>query len=86
MKEQITLLRLVSPAHGQHYVLMKVKSGTSSAKVQLRLVSLVGHSSKVGKHHQTKTSSKTVRVRTNRQVKVAVSSAVLKIARARLLG
>jgi hypothetical protein len=35
---------------------------------------------------QTKTSSKTVKVQTNRQVKVSVSSAVTKIARARLIG
>jgi hypothetical protein len=86
IKKQITLLRLVAPAHGKHYVLMKVKSSASSAKVQLRLVSLVGHSSRVGAHHKTTTSSKTVRVQTNRQVKVNVSSAVTKIARARLIG
>ena len=86
IKTQITLLRLVAPAHGKHYVLMKVKSGASSAKVQLRLVSLVGHSSRVGAHHKTKTSSKTVKVQTNRQVKVSVSSSVTKIARARLIG
>jgi len=85
IKTQITLLRLVAPAHGRHYVLMKVKSSASSAKVRLRLVSLVGHSSRVGSHHKTKTSSKTVRVRTNRQVKIRVSNSVLRIAKARLV-
>ena len=64
----------------------RVKSGASSAKVQLRLVSLVGHSSRVGAHHKTKTSSKTVKVQTNRQVKVAVSSSVLKIKSGKLVG
>jgi hypothetical protein len=86
VKEQITLLRLVAPAHGKHYVLMKVQSSASSAKVQLRLVSLVGHSSRVGKHHKTTTSSKTVKVQTNRKVKVSVPSSVLKLGRARLIG
>jgi hypothetical protein len=86
IKTQITLLRLVAPAHGKHFVLMKVTSSASSAKVQLRLVSLVGHSSRVGSHHKTKTSSKTVKVRTNRQVKVGVSSSVLRIKSGKLVG
>jgi hypothetical protein len=85
VKEQITLLRLVSPAHGKHYVLMKVKSSTSSAKVQLRLISAAGHATTAGHHNRTKTSSKTVRVRTNRLVKVTVSSTVRKIKAAKLL-
>ena len=86
IKTQITLLRLVALAHGKHYVLMKVKSGASSAKVQLRLVSLVGHSSRVGAHHKTKTSSQDGQGPDQRQVKVSVSSSVTKIARARLIG
>jgi hypothetical protein len=86
VKEQITLLRLVSPAHGKHYVLMKVTSSASSAKVQLRLISAAGHATTAGHHNKTKTSSKTVKVQTNRQVKVSVSSSVTKIARARLIG
>jgi NADH dehydrogenase FAD-containing subunit len=49
-------------------------------------VSLIGHGSRVGAHHKTKTSSQTVKVQTNRQVKVNVSSAVTKIATARLIG
>jgi hypothetical protein len=84
IQTQITLLRQVASAHGRHDVLVGVKSSASSAEVQLRLVSLVGHSSRVGAHQKTKTSSKTVSVRTNRQVKVSVS--VMKIARARLIG
>jgi hypothetical protein len=85
VKEQIMLLRLVSPAHGKHYVLMKVKSSASSAKVQLRLISAAGHATTAGHHNKTKTSSKTVKVRTNRMVKVTVSSTVRKIKAAKLL-
>jgi hypothetical protein len=85
VKEQITLLRLVSPAHGKHYVLMKVKSSASSAKVQLRLISAAGHATTAGHHSKTKTSSKTVKVRTNRQVKVTVSNTVRRIRAAKLL-
>ena len=85
VKEQITLLRLVSPVHGKHYVLIKVKSSASSAKVQLRLISAAGHATTAGHHSKTTSSSKTVKVQTNRQVKVTVSSTVRKIKAAKLL-
>jgi hypothetical protein len=86
VREQITLLRLVSPAHGRHYVLIKVKSSSSTAKVLLRLTSASHHSAAAGKHARSKTSSKTVKLRTNRQVRITVSSTVMRIARAKLLG
>jgi hypothetical protein len=73
-------------AHCQQITQRGAVSGASSAKVQLRLVSLIGHGSTVGAHHKTKTSSQTVKVQTNRQVKVNVSSAVTKIATPRLIG
>jgi hypothetical protein len=85
VKEQITILRLVSPAHGKHYVLIKVTSSASSAKVQLRLISAAGHVTVAGHHSKTTTRSETVKVQTNRQVKVTVSGTVRKIKAAKLL-
>jgi hypothetical protein len=87
IKAQITLLRLVSPAHGQHYVLIRVKSSSTSAKVRLSLTSAVGHSAGKGHRHvRTRTSTRTIKLRTNRLVKVTVAGSVLKLGRASLLG
>jgi hypothetical protein len=83
---RIMLVRLVSPAHGQHYVLIRVKSGSANAKVLLRLISAAGHTTKVGTHKvRTTTRSKTFAVKTNRNVRINVASSVLKLGRASLV-
>ncbi|MGA2009616.1 MAG: hypothetical protein ABSH51_03625 [Solirubrobacteraceae bacterium] len=71
---RIMLLRLVSPARGQHYVLLRV---TASSKTVRVLLTLVGRGKRL--------STKVVRIRTNRSVKVDVTGAVRSVKRVYLL-
>jgi hypothetical protein len=80
VKTRITLVRLLSPVHGRHYVLIRVASGSRTVTVQLRLVvrnHLAGRS-------QTVRETRTITVRSNRLVKVAVSNSVIRVAGASL--
>lgn len=85
-KASIAMLRLVSPAHGKHYVLIRVTSGSSSARVLLHLIKALGGKASAGHKIHTRTTSRVVKVATNRVIKVPVANSVLKIGRASLLG
>ena len=72
VKARITLAHMLSPAHGQHYVLLEVSSKTSKAKLRLRLVV------KSAKH--TRTIVRVITIRCDRKVKVTLAKNVIRIA------
>jgi hypothetical protein len=75
VKTRIALVRLATPVHGKHYVLIRVVSGSQTVKIRLRLqvrVHAAGHSSTVRE-------SRTVTIRANRLVKIAVSNSVVRV-------
>ena len=80
-------MRLVSPARGQHYVLIRVTSGSANAKVLLHLISAASHSAKAGTHKvRTVSRSRVVTIRTNRLVRITVApGSVLRLGRASLV-
>jgi hypothetical protein len=82
-KPRIALLRLVTPARGQHYLLVRVSSGSGSAKLRLRLVERIATAGG-GKARITKT--RTVTIMTNRTVKILVPASVLKVKGVSLIG
>ncbi|MGB8881511.1 MAG: hypothetical protein WCD11_34775 [Solirubrobacteraceae bacterium] len=85
---RIAMLRLVTPARGQHYLLVKVSSGSGSAKLRIRpveLVELVASSARAG-HEARITRTRTVAIKTNRVVRIAVTRPVLKVPGVSLVG
>lgn len=87
-KARIAMLRLVTPARGQHYLLVKVSSGSGSAKLRIRLVELVelvASSARAG-HSARITRTRTVTIKTNRVVRIAVTRSVLKVPGVSLIG
>jgi hypothetical protein len=82
-KARITMLRLVTPARGQHYLLVKISSGSRSAKLRLRLVERVASA---GGRHARITRTRVVTITTNRTVKVVVPASVMKVQGVSLIG
>jgi hypothetical protein len=66
---------------------IKVQSGSSTAKVLLRLISAAGHTAAAGSHKiRSHTSTRTVSLGTSHVVKISVGASVLKPGRASLIG
>ena len=79
VKTRLTLVRLVTPAHGKHHVLLKVLSGSGTAKLRLSLVERLSRTGKHGSRTVRHTVVRTMTVRTNRTISITVPSSVFKI-------
>jgi hypothetical protein len=78
---RIAMLRLVTPARGQRYPLVKVSSGSGSATLRIRLVELVelvASSARAG-HEARITRTRTVAIKTNRVVRIPPTRPVPKV-------
>jgi hypothetical protein len=85
---RIAMPELVTPARDRHYVLVKVSSGSGSAKLPIRLVELVelvASAARAG-HRARMTRTRTATIETNRVVRIAVTRSVLKVPGVSLLG
>jgi hypothetical protein len=71
-------LRLVLPSHARHYLLVKVISGHSTARLALTF--------QVRKGRKTALVHRTLTVRTNRSLKIGVAKSVIQLKGAHLVG
>jgi hypothetical protein len=75
---RITVMRLVMPAHGHHYVMLRVQSNHRTARLAMTL--------RVRSGHHTRTVHRTITVRTNRMIKLLVPRTVTRIKGVHLIG
>jgi len=75
---RVDSLRLVLPSHARHYLLVKVISGHSTASLALTF--------QVRKGHKTALVHRTIKVRTNRTLKIGVAKKVIQLKGAHLVG
>jgi hypothetical protein len=75
---KIALARLLSPAHGRHYLVIRVRSSANSVTLRVRLVLATGHSAGAGAH-KTHVVTRLITIRTNRLVKIALASSVIRL-------
>lgn len=71
LRSRITVMRLLMPVRGHHYVMLRVRSSHRTARVSMRLVVRSGH--------HTRYIHRTIRVRTNRTIKLLVPRSVRRI-------
>lgn len=77
-RPRITVMRLVMPTHGHHYLMLRVRSIHRTARVAMTL--------RVRSGRHTRTVHRTVTVRTNRMVKLLVPRSVKRIKGVHLIG
>jgi hypothetical protein len=75
---RITVMRLVMPKHGHHFVMLRVQSNHRTARVAMTL--------RVRSGHQTRTVHRTITVRTNRMIKLVIPRSVTRIKGVHLVG
>jgi hypothetical protein len=75
---RVDSLRLVLPSHARHYLLVKVISGHSTARLALTF--------QVRKGRKTALVHRTLTVRTNRSLKIGVAKSVIQLKGAHLVG
>lgn len=73
---RIAFARLLTPAHGRHYLVVRIRSSHRTARLELML--------RVREGHRTLTVHRGLTVRTNRTVRYVVSRAVLRLKEVRL--
>jgi hypothetical protein len=76
--DRITLIRLLMPARGQHYMMLRVRSTHRTARVAMTL------SVRSGSH--TRIVHRTITVRTNRMIKLVVPRTVTRVKGVHLIG
>lgn len=81
---QIKLARLVRPAHGRHYVMVRINSRSKTVRIRLRMTKVSKHlvRGSNGRRHLRSTRTThtvTVSVATNRTVKITVPNAVVTV-------
>jgi hypothetical protein len=76
--DRITVLRLLMPARGQHYMMIRVRSIHRTARVAMTL------SVRSGSH--TRIVHRTITVRTNRMLKLVVPRTVIRVKGVHLIG
>jgi hypothetical protein len=75
---RITVMRLVMPTRGHHYLMLRVSSNHRTARVAMTL--------RVRSGHRTQLVHRTITVRTNRMVKLLVPRTVTRIKGVHLIG
>lgn len=79
LKSHLTLVRLVTPAHGKHHVLLKALSQSSTVKVRLSLIERLQRTGKHGTRTVRRTVIRTMTVRTNKTISITVPNSVFKV-------
>ena len=77
-RPRITVMRLVMPTHGHHYLMLRVRSIHRTARVSMML--------RVRSGRHTRTVHRTITVRTNRMIKLIVPRTVTRVRGVHLVG
>jgi hypothetical protein len=77
-RDRITVMRLLMPARGKHYVMLRVRSTHRTARVAMTLRIRTGQ--------RTRTVHRTITVKTNRMIKLLVPRTVTRVKGVHLVG